>query len=159
MDRFDNIPETALAWHRDGQGAVLATVLETITTGAANGEVFTDMAPRCIHAWKLYNGGEPDSESNLNGGTQVASALEVLRGNCSCEPPTDALIDRPEQLSCLAALQQEADARKLQQDQNNAKFDDILISLRALEGKPRARRDDPHRSRSPRGENGENDDV
>ena len=29
MDRFENIPETALAWHRDGQGAVLATVLET----------------------------------------------------------------------------------------------------------------------------------
>ena len=29
MDRFDNIPETALAWHRDGQGAVLATVIET----------------------------------------------------------------------------------------------------------------------------------
>ena len=25
----DQIPETALAWHRDGQGAVLATVIET----------------------------------------------------------------------------------------------------------------------------------
>ena len=24
MDRFDNIPETALAWHRDGVGAALA---------------------------------------------------------------------------------------------------------------------------------------
>ncbi len=26
---FDTIPETALAWHRDGRGAVLATVVET----------------------------------------------------------------------------------------------------------------------------------
>ena len=29
MDRFDNIPETALAWHRTGEGAVLATVIQT----------------------------------------------------------------------------------------------------------------------------------
>lgn len=29
MERFDGIPETALAWHRAGQGAVLATVIET----------------------------------------------------------------------------------------------------------------------------------
>ena len=29
MDRFDNIPEAALAWHRTGEGAVLATVIQT----------------------------------------------------------------------------------------------------------------------------------
>ncbi|WP_158964324.1 XdhC family protein [Chachezhania sediminis] len=29
MDRFDQAPETALAWHRDGTGAALATVIET----------------------------------------------------------------------------------------------------------------------------------
>jgi xanthine dehydrogenase accessory factor len=29
MDRFDDCPETALQWHRDGRGAVLATVVET----------------------------------------------------------------------------------------------------------------------------------
>ncbi|WP_081506375.1 XdhC/CoxI family protein [Roseovarius mucosus] len=29
MDRFDDIPETALAWHRAGKGAALATVVET----------------------------------------------------------------------------------------------------------------------------------
>ncbi len=28
-DRFDNIPETALAWHRAGKGAALATVVQT----------------------------------------------------------------------------------------------------------------------------------
>lgn len=29
MDRFDDIPETALEWHRAGKGAALATVVET----------------------------------------------------------------------------------------------------------------------------------
>ncbi len=29
MDRFDNIPEVALAWHKAGKGAALATVVET----------------------------------------------------------------------------------------------------------------------------------
>ena len=29
VDRFDNIPETALAWHRAGEAAVLATVIQT----------------------------------------------------------------------------------------------------------------------------------
>jgi xanthine dehydrogenase accessory factor len=29
MDRFDDCPETALHWHRNGRGAVLATVVET----------------------------------------------------------------------------------------------------------------------------------
>lgn len=29
MDRFDNIPEKALEWHRAGKGAALATVVET----------------------------------------------------------------------------------------------------------------------------------
>ncbi len=29
MDRFDDIPETALAWHRAGKGAAIATVVET----------------------------------------------------------------------------------------------------------------------------------
>lgn len=29
MERFENIPETALRWHQEGKGAVLATVVET----------------------------------------------------------------------------------------------------------------------------------
>lgn len=29
MERFDNSPETALKWHRNGSGAALATVVET----------------------------------------------------------------------------------------------------------------------------------
>ena len=29
VDRFENIPETALAWHRAGEAAVLATVIQT----------------------------------------------------------------------------------------------------------------------------------
>jgi len=29
MDRFDDIPEVALDWHRAGKGAVLATVVQT----------------------------------------------------------------------------------------------------------------------------------
>ena len=29
MDRFDDCPETAQHWHRNGRGAVLATVVET----------------------------------------------------------------------------------------------------------------------------------
>ncbi|MCB1332245.1 MAG: XdhC family protein, partial [Roseivivax sp.] len=29
MELFDNIPETALAWHRAGRRAALATVVET----------------------------------------------------------------------------------------------------------------------------------
>ena len=29
MDRFENIPETALRWHQEGKGVVLATVVET----------------------------------------------------------------------------------------------------------------------------------
>ena len=33
MDRFDTIPETALAWHREGKGAALATVVLVIASG------------------------------------------------------------------------------------------------------------------------------
>lgn len=29
MDLFDDIPKTALEWHRAGKGAALATVVET----------------------------------------------------------------------------------------------------------------------------------
>ena len=29
MDQFDNCPESALRWHQEGKGAVLATVIET----------------------------------------------------------------------------------------------------------------------------------
>ena len=30
MDRFENIPETALRWHQEGKGAVLAAVVEEL---------------------------------------------------------------------------------------------------------------------------------
>ena len=46
MDRFDNIPETALNWFRDGTGAALATVVETWGS-----------APRRVGAQLVVGGG------------------------------------------------------------------------------------------------------
>lgn len=42
MQDFDAIPETALAWHRDGQAVAIATVIET--WGSAPRPVGSQMA-------------------------------------------------------------------------------------------------------------------
>lgn len=70
MDRFDNIPETALTWHRDGVGAALATVVETWGS-----------APRRVGA-QLAIGGDGRLEGSVSGGcvegAVIVEALEAL---------------------------------------------------------------------------------
>ncbi len=70
MDRFDHIPETALAWHREGRGAALATVVETWGS-----------APRRVGA-QLAVSGEGEIEGSVSGGcvegAVVAEALEAI---------------------------------------------------------------------------------
>ncbi|MHA6264056.1 XdhC family protein [Arenibacterium sp. CAU 1754] len=70
MDRFDNIPETALGWHRDGVGAALATVVETWGS-----------APRRTGA-QLAIGGDGRIEGSVSGGcvegAVIVEALEAL---------------------------------------------------------------------------------
>lgn len=53
---FDSIPETALAWHREGRGAVLATVVETWGS-----------APRRVGA-QLAISGDGQIEGSVSGG-------------------------------------------------------------------------------------------
>lgn len=70
IDRYDNIPETALAWHRDGRGAVLATVVETWGS-----------APRRVGS-QLVISGRGEIEGSVSGGcvegAVVTEALEAL---------------------------------------------------------------------------------
>ncbi|MFP4328469.1 MAG: XdhC family protein [Paracoccaceae bacterium] len=70
MDRFDNIPETALDWHRAGRGAALATVVETWGS-----------APRRVGA-QLAVSGEGEIAGSVSGGcvegAVVAEALEAI---------------------------------------------------------------------------------
>ncbi|GGH20347.1 XdhC family protein [Cribrihabitans marinus] len=70
MDRFDNIPETALDWHRAGKGAALATVVETWGS-----------APRRVGA-QLAIGGDGRIEGSVSGGcvegAVIVEALEAL---------------------------------------------------------------------------------
>jgi xanthine dehydrogenase accessory factor len=70
MDRIDNIPETALDWHRDGTGAVLATVVQTWGS-----------APRRVGA-QLVVGGDGRIEGSVSGGcvegAVIVEALEAL---------------------------------------------------------------------------------
>lgn len=70
MDRFDNIPETALAWHRAGKGAALATVVETWGS-----------APRRVGS-QLAISGEEEIAGSVSGGcvegAVVAEALEAI---------------------------------------------------------------------------------
>jgi xanthine dehydrogenase accessory factor len=70
MDRFDQIPETALGWHRAGRGAALATVVETWGS-----------APRRVGA-QLAVSGEGEIEGSVSGGcvegAVVAEALEAI---------------------------------------------------------------------------------
>lgn len=72
MDRFDHSPETALAWHRDGTGAVLATVVQTWGS-----------APRRVGA-QLVVGGDGRIEGSVSGGcvegAVIVEALEALDG-------------------------------------------------------------------------------
>lgn len=55
-DRFDDIPEQALAWHRAGKGAVLATVVETWGS-----------APRPVGS-QLAISGEGEIQGSVSGG-------------------------------------------------------------------------------------------
>ena len=70
MDRFDTCPETALAWHRAGKGAVLATVIQAWGS-----------APRRIGA-QLAISGAGEIEGSVSGGcvegAVVVEALEAL---------------------------------------------------------------------------------
>jgi xanthine dehydrogenase accessory factor len=70
MDRFDNIPEIALDWHRAGKGAVLATVVETWGS-----------APRRAGS-QLAISSEGEIEGSVSGGcvegAVVVEALEAL---------------------------------------------------------------------------------
>ncbi|WP_171174261.1 XdhC family protein [Ruegeria sp. HKCCD8929] len=70
MQRFDNSPETALAWHRKGIGAALATVVETWGS-----------APRRVGA-QLVIGGDGRIEGSVSGGcvegAVIVEALEAI---------------------------------------------------------------------------------
>lgn len=70
MDDFDNIPEQALAWHEDGTGAVLATVMQTWGS-----------APRRVGA-QLAVSGDGEIAGSVSGGcvegAVIVEALEAL---------------------------------------------------------------------------------
>jgi xanthine dehydrogenase accessory factor len=70
LTQFDNIPETALAWHQSGVGAVLATVLQTWGS-----------APRRVGA-QLVIGGDSRIQGSVSGGcvegAVIVEALEAL---------------------------------------------------------------------------------
>lgn len=69
-DRFDDIPETALAWHRAGKGAALATVVETWGS-----------APRRVGSQLAISGAGEISGSVSGGcveGAVVAEALDAI---------------------------------------------------------------------------------
>ncbi|OUS22022.1 XdhC/CoxI family protein [Rhodobacterales bacterium 59_46_T64] len=67
MDRFDNIPEVALAWHRAGKGAALATVVETWGS-----------APRRIGSQLAINA-DGEIEGSVSGGcVEGAVILEAI---------------------------------------------------------------------------------
>ncbi|MCV2890648.1 XdhC family protein [Ruegeria aquimaris] len=70
MERFDNSPETALKWHRQGLGAALATVVETWGS-----------APRRTGS-QLVIGGDGRIQGSVSGGcvegAVIVEALEAL---------------------------------------------------------------------------------
>ena len=70
MDRFENIPETALRWHQEGKGAVLATVVETWGS-----------APRRVGGQLVINR-QGEMEGSVSGGcvegAVVLEAIEAL---------------------------------------------------------------------------------
>ena len=70
MDRFDNIPEQALAWHRSGKEAALATVVETWGS-----------APRRVGSQLAISGAGEIAGSVSGGcveGAVVAEALDAI---------------------------------------------------------------------------------
>ncbi|WP_418593876.1 XdhC family protein [Ponticoccus sp. (in: a-proteobacteria)] len=70
MDSFDDIPEQALAWHREGTGAVLATVTQTWGS-----------APRRVGSMLAISGGGEIAGSVSGGcveGAVIVEALEAL---------------------------------------------------------------------------------
>ena len=77
MERFDSCPETALAWHRAGKGAVLATVIETWGS-----------APRRVGS-QLAISGEGEIEGSVSGGcvegAVVVEAMEALEQGAARE--------------------------------------------------------------------------
>lgn len=70
MDRFDDIPEIALTWHRAGKGAALATVVQTWGS-----------APRRVGS-QLAISGEGEIAGSVSGGcvegAVVAEALDAI---------------------------------------------------------------------------------
>ncbi|WP_370244381.1 XdhC family protein [Salipiger sp.] len=76
-DLSDSIPETALGWHREGKGAVLATVIET---GGS--------APRRVGA-QLAISGAGEIEGSVSGGcvegAVIVEALEALEEGAARE--------------------------------------------------------------------------
>lgn len=70
MTRFDDIPETALVWHRAGKGAALATVVETWGS-----------APRRVGS-QLAISGEGEIAGSVSGGcvegAVVAEAIDAI---------------------------------------------------------------------------------
>ncbi|CUH80377.1 XdhC family protein [Tropicibacter naphthalenivorans] len=70
MDKFDGIPEKALAWHKAGKGAVLATVIQTWGS-----------APRRVGS-QLAISGDAEIEGSVSGGcvegAVIVEALEAL---------------------------------------------------------------------------------
>ncbi|SLN34858.1 putative xanthine dehydrogenase subunit A [Falsiruegeria litorea R37] len=70
MDRFDSSPETALAWHRKGIGAALATVVQTWGS-----------APRRVGS-QLVIGGDGRIEGSVSGGcvegAVIVEAIEAI---------------------------------------------------------------------------------
>ncbi|WP_370158557.1 XdhC family protein [Salipiger bermudensis] len=76
-DLSDSIPETALGWHREGKGAVLATVIETWGS-----------APRRVGA-QLAISGAGEIEGSVSGGcvegAVIVEALEALEEGAARE--------------------------------------------------------------------------
>lgn len=77
MDQFDNCPESALRWHQEGKGAVLATVIETWGS-----------APRRVGS-QLAISSDAEMEGSVSGGcvegAVVVEAMEALEDGAARE--------------------------------------------------------------------------